>query len=107
MLALGRTIVPGLLTACAALAAVPAVTLDIQLETSGAVSVTSVSRQGNLQFAPFIAAVIGCRGRMTAVENVFGTPIDAIEMVGRASRALRRARSVPWSPWIRSFDSAD
>src|SRR5205809_1401915 len=72
MLALGRTIVPGLLTACAALAAVPAVTLNFQLDASGAVSVTSFSRQGNLQFAPLMAAVIGCRGRMTAVENVFG-----------------------------------
>src|SRR5437879_9289453 len=72
MLALGRTIVPGLLTACAALAAVPAVTLNFQLDASGAVSVTSFSPQGNLQFAPFIAAVIGCRGRMTAGEDIFG-----------------------------------
>lgn len=39
-----------------------------------------------------------------AVENVHGTPTDAIEMVGHASRALRRAQSTP-GPWIRSFDA--
>jgi hypothetical protein len=72
MVALGRTILPCLLTVSAALAAAPAVTLHIELHTSGAVSVTSVSHQGNLQFAPLMAKVIGCKGRMNAVENVFG-----------------------------------
>lgn len=40
------------------------------------------------------------RVRYQAVENARKTPIDALEMVGRAIGALRRARSGPWTPWL-------
>ena len=72
MAALGRTLLPCLLTASAAVAVAADVTLHIQLDTSGAVSVTTVSQNGNQQFAPLMAGVMGCKGRMSADESVFG-----------------------------------
>src|SRR5882724_1132149 len=72
MRTLGRTIVPCLLAACIALADTPAVTLHISLETTGAVSVTSVPRRSNLKLAPLMAAVIGCPGPLAGDEDTFG-----------------------------------
>src|SRR5882724_11220804 len=72
MRALGRTIVPCLLAACISMADTPPVTLHIQLETTGAVSVTSVPRRSNLELAPLIPAVIGCPGRLVGSEDIFG-----------------------------------
>src|SRR5260370_8410124 len=45
---------------------------ECEVEGSGGVSVYSLSPSGNLQFPPLMAAVIGCRGRMTAGEDIFG-----------------------------------
>lgn len=45
------------------------------------------------------------RIRYRSVENAYKTPIDALEMVGRASASLRKAQSTPVSPWIAPFES--
>jgi Zn-dependent protease with chaperone function len=72
MAALGRSILPCLLMASAAVAGAADVTLHIQLDTAGGVSVTTVSQHGNQLFAPIMAGVMGCKGRMSADESVFG-----------------------------------
>src|ERR1700682_5318958 len=73
MVALGRIFLPGLLTASAALASAPAVTVSVDLDASGTISVTSTTRKPGLALAPVMASVIGCPGPMSSTpEDVFG-----------------------------------